>query len=309
MTGYTRADFENGLIRRDDLTAPESIASSRDAAQQLERLGRSLPYEKEYVRRDGSRCWALFASARIDAETGVEFVIDITDRKVADEALRASIVEREREQLLRLAVESQEQERQRIARELHDEMGQHLTALKLGLEALQPSTEPAGRLLAIVSSLDQSIDRLTFALRPPALDELGLQGAVTLLAEQMTMTSGLRVDVHLEGLEGRRVPENVDRTIYRVIQEALTNVSKHAEARTVSVIVERQEHLLRVIVEDDGKGFSEVDNAAGRARFGLIGMRERLALVGGALTIESQPERGTTLYISVPIPSTTTASS
>ena len=148
------------------------------------------------------------------------------------------------------------------------------------------------------------VDRLTFELRPPALDHIGLHGAITVLAEELSAASGVRVDVHLPGVEGERFGDGIETALYRVVQEALTNVWKHSGAKTASVIVEREGDALRMIVEDDGRGFdgdNALDGEPVRGRFGLLGMRERLALLGGAMHIESEPGSGTTIYVRVPL--------
>ena len=218
---------------------------------------------------------------------------DITGRKR---------MEQEREQLLHRIVSGQEEERQRIARELHDELGQHLTALKIGLETLQPPHEGAKQLTRIVAEIDRSVDRLTLELRPPALDDVGLYGAIGSLIEQFTASSGLHVDVHSTGEDGARLPENVETTLYRVLQEALTNVWRHAAATKVSVLLKRSPEQVQLIVEDDGRGFVPGDgDDVRRGQFGLLGMRERVALIGGSFNIESTPGYGTTLYVRVPL--------
>ena len=219
---------------------------------------------------------------------------DITDRKR---------LEQEREELLRRIVSSQEEERQRIARELHDELGQHLTALKVGLETLQPSGDGVGRMKEIVAQIDRSLDRLTLELRPPALDDLGLAGAIGSLVDEFTGASGIHIDVHSTDGDRERLPQTVETTLYRVLQEALTNVWKHSGAKSVSVILERQKDGVQMIVEDDGSGFETGDGPDGeKGRFGLLGMRERISLIGGTFHIESQPGTGTTLYVRVPLP-------
>jgi signal transduction histidine kinase len=218
---------------------------------------------------------------------------DITDRKR---------MEQEREQLLHRIVSTQEEERRRIARELHDELGQHITALKVGLEALQPANESVQRMKELVSGIDRSVDRLTLELRPPALDDVGLDGAIGSLLDQFTAASGIRADVHSNGGDGERLPSPVETTLYRVLQEALTNVWKHSKAKSVSVILERQPVQVQMIVEDDGDGFEVSEEGDGaHGRFGLLGMRERISLIGGTFNIESAPGQGTTLYVRVPL--------
>jgi two-component system CheB/CheR fusion protein len=254
-------------------------------------------YDTLLTRGDGTTLSVSIFPAALRAADGTVYAVmellqDITDRKR---------MEQERERLLRRIVSSQEEERQRIARELHDELGQHLTALKVGLEAVRPATELVGQMKAIVSDLDRSVDRLTLELRPPVLDDVGLYGAIASLLEQFSRASGIRGDVHTPA-DSERLPTAVETTFYRVLQEALTNVWKHASAKNVSVIVERQPEFVQLIVEDDGTGFDvhEVRDDGPIGRFGLLGIRERVSLIGGTFSIESTPGKGTTLYVRVP---------
>ena len=238
---------------------------------------------------------------------------DVHEQRIAREELERRVQERTRElaelslqrqQLLERLVAATEEERQRIARELHDEMGQHLTALRVGLQTLRPQGDGVEHMKDIIDRLDRSVDRLTLELRPPALDHLGLHGAISSLVEEFSAASGVHVDVHLPGVDGERFSGGIETAIYRVVQEALTNVWKHSGAKLVSVIVEREADALRMIVEDDGHGFDGDGALAGetaRGRFGLLGMRERLALVGGSFHIESQPGSGATIYVRVPL--------
>jgi two-component system CheB/CheR fusion protein len=282
-----------------------SIASA-DAVRQEQRI-RS---------RDGEYRWFLVQAVPLRDENGavarwVGACTDIHEQRMVRNDLEDRVrertrqledVSRERQQLLERLVRATEVERQRIARELHDELGQHITALRVGLQT-EARTETLARLKAIVDRLDETVDRLTLELRPPALDQLGLHDAITSLAEEFSQASGLRVDLHLPAIQGLRVADSIATTIYRILQEALTNVWKHARASTVSVIVDREGDSLRMIIEDDGCGFdveSILQDASGTGRFGIVGMRERLALVGGSLLIESDPEGSTTLFARVP---------
>lgn len=198
----------------------------------------------------------------------------------------------------------------RIARELHDTIGQFLTGLRIRLSALQempetPSEVHAGLadLRRVANQIDGELDRLTLELRPPALDDLGLeQGLRSYIQEWMT-TSGVAVDLVTHGLEQLHLPTAVETTVYRIAQEALTNVLKHTQATQVSIILEQRSDLLRVIVEDDGQGFDieAVSRArSGGRQLGLVGMVERATLAGGTLTVESEPGSGTTIYLRIP---------
>jgi signal transduction histidine kinase len=197
---------------------------------------------------------------------------------------------------------AEEQARHRIARELHDEMGQQVTALKVGLEALKERSVDRRRikqLSEIVQDLDDHIDGLAHRLRPTALDESGLVSALSSYVEHFTERFGIPVDFHSAGMKGKRLPAVVETTLYRLVQEALTNVLKHAHAGTASVILERRKTDVQLIIEDDGSGFT-VDEA-GEHRLGLVGMRERVALLGGTLNIESSAESGTSIFVRLTI--------
>lgn len=237
-----------------------------------------------------------------------------------NETLQAEVFEHKKAEaarmlLLRRLVTAQEEERRRISRELHDHMGQYLSTMILRLKTLQllaAGQEPVRlnlqQLQELTGKLVDEMHHLAWELRPAALDDLGLQTALQNYTEKWAMRSGITVDFHAAGFERRRLPSELETTIYRLVQEALTNVLKHAEARRVSVIVERRREHVLVIVEDDGKGFDLESGAhpwgAGRG-LGLLGMKERVALVGGAFNIESAPGGGATVRIRVPVSTST----
>ncbi len=235
----------------------------------------------------------------------------------ANAALQAQIAERvrseqAREQLLQQLVTAQEEERRHIARELHDQMGQNLTALILGIKALQDNgsdsdgaAERIRQLQALAVQIGQEVRSLAVQLRPSVLDDLGLLLALSNYVEQWSARAYIAVDLHSDGLDVGRLSLAVETTLYRLVQEALTNVLKHAEASQVSVIIERRADEVRLIVEDDGVGFSvpPAPSEPGNApQLGLIGMRERVVLLGGSLTIESAPGSGTTIFARIPLP-------
>jgi signal transduction histidine kinase len=207
------------------------------------------------------------------------------------------------EQRLRDSLTAAEAERKRWARELHDATLQGLGALKLGLSAARRTDPQRTRevLDAAVVQLDEEIAALRAIvadLRPAALDELGLGAAMRTLASQVAARSGLHVDASVE-LGDTRLPPDTETIAYRIAQEALTNVVKHAEARSVRLEARLRDGTLAVRVSDDGRGI-DGERDAGNGGFGLIGMRERAALAGGRMRIESSG-RGTTVELSLPV--------
>ncbi|KAB8145545.1 PAS domain S-box protein [Chloroflexia bacterium SDU3-3] len=227
---------------------------------------------------------------------------DITARKQA---------EAERRALLQRIITAQEDERRRIARELHDSLGQFLSALNLRLSILQhlegiPASAVADvrHLRAIIGQIDDELERLILELRPPSLDDLGLAEALRRYTEEWTRTTGIPVEIYIAALEIERLQPLVEVTTYRIIQEALTNVFRHARASQVGVVIEQRRDELRVVIEDDGEGFVQtrpVDPPTGRRHLGLLGMAERAALLGGTVTIESTLGRGSAVYLRIPL--------
>jgi signal transduction histidine kinase len=201
-------------------------------------------------------------------------------------------------------VDAQELERRRLARELHDETGQALTSILLGLREVeeagseQEAREATARLREQIVETLHDVRRLAIELRPKALDDFGLVPAVERLVETFTEQTGIPVE--LEAVIGdARLPATVETALYRTVQEALTNVIKHSRASRVSVLVTRKRDSVAAVIEDDGVGFDPDDTRDGGV--GLVGMRERMALLDGRLTIESSGEGGTSLVAEVPV--------
>ncbi len=231
------------------------------------------------------------------------------DLRVAEQfALRASIAvdlsRRVARDALRRVVEGQELERRRLARELHDETGQALTSILLGLRAVEDAGGPdevgdaLGNLRQLVVATLQDVRRLAVQLRPKALDDFGLTAALERLTQTFAEASGVRVDLEARLGEERLAPE-IETTLYRIVQEALTNVVKHAGATNVSILLVRRNGSASLVIEDDGLGFAPEEARADG--LGLVGMRERVALHDGRLAIESSPGGGTTLAVEVPL--------
>jgi signal transduction histidine kinase len=199
-------------------------------------------------------------------------------------------------------VEAQELERRRLARELHDETGQALTSILLGLKAVEEAKSGEQRdkaatdLRQLVVSTLQDVRRLAVELRPKTLDDFGLRPALERLAQTFTEQVGIATDVEAS-LGETRLPAEVETALYRLVQEALTNVIKHSRARHVSILLVRKANSVSAVIEDDGVGFSEPSKDG----IGLIGMRERVGLLDGRLEIESRPDHGTTIVAEVPL--------
>jgi signal transduction histidine kinase len=220
-------------------------------------------------------------------------------------ALAIHLSERVARETVDAILEAQEAERSRIARELHDETGSALTSVLLGLAAIDAAaTLPEARqasaaLRSKARSALENVGRLAFAIRPPALDEFGLAPALKDLSGRLEEQGGPKVELEIDLPAGARLPSKLETTIFRITQEALTNVVKHAEATTARVAIACRERSVVLTVEDDGRGFSEGRQADGG--FGLVGMRERVASVNGALHIESKSGAGTRLAVELPL--------
>jgi signal transduction histidine kinase len=231
------------------------------------------------------------------------------DLRLAEQfAVRASIAvdlsQRTARDALRRVVEGQELERRRLARELHDETGQALTSILLGLRAVEEANTSnetraaASDLRELVVATLQDVRRLAVQLRPKALDDFGLAPALERLVQTFSEATDIRVELESQ-LGEERLPPEVETTLYRIVQEALTNIIKHAEATSVSILLVRRESSVMAVIEDDGRGFDPATLRAGG--LGLVGMRERVELHDGRLTIESRPDSGTTLAVEVPL--------
>jgi PAS domain S-box-containing protein len=337
MLGYTREELLQ--LNVSDLIPPEDLAAAPIRFDELQ-SGRTLLIERLLRRKDGTLLPVEISGRMIREGVLQSIVRDISERKrteeelrraydelerhveqrtaqlaSANETLKAEVAERlraeeARRDLLGRLVTAQEEERRRISRELHDQMGQQLAALMMGLKTL--GAESYGRRAAldtlrhlevITDELSREVRTLAWGLRPPALDDLGLEAALCNYAEEWAERSRVSVDFHSAGFEGGRLPLTHETAVYRIAQEALTNVAKHSGADRVSFILERRGDHVLVVIEDNGKGF-DVEAAmqpAGKGRrLGLLGMRERAALLDGTINVESAPGTGTTLFVRIP---------
>jgi PAS domain S-box-containing protein len=251
--------------------------------------------------KHGKECWIDAGTARLVVQGKPGWVLtgyDITKRLIA---------ERERKNLMQRLVNAQEEERQRISLELHDQMGQEIIALILGLNSFEgdlpvEAREKAQRLKEIAQGLRSELHRLAHELHPAILKDLGLSGALSSFVEEWSERHNINVDIQTY-LKETVLPENISMAIYRIVQEALTNITKHAGAKSVSIVLDEQPGRLVVIIEDDGCGFEPeqvLEKSVNDKKLGIIGMRERAELVGGSLVIESERNQGTSVFLRIP---------
>ena len=209
------------------------------------------------------------------------------------------------------AMEMREEETRRIARELHDEVGQSLTGMLLGLQGMEGARtyeevrEKTAELRALVSRSMEDLHNLVAALRPTILDDFGLAPALERYLHGIATGSGLRIRSSLTGLQALRLPPSIEIALFRIVQEAMTNVVKHARAHNVNVRVEHWGDAVVLFIEDDGQGFDVAKVRRDRKHsmgLGLLSMEERATLLGGTLVVQSSPGRGTTLVVEIPLP-------
>ena len=326
---FTLEDRANGIPEKEMETA--------------RKLGRASD-ERWHLRKDGTRFFASGAMAPLfDSGKLVGFAKiarDLTESKrielelkhhreslevivagrtaelnALNASLRQEIIDRQRIEsektvLLRRIVSIQEDERRRISRDLHDQMGQRLTALRLKIASLKEACDGNADLFSRVErleeigvGLDAEVNFLAFELRPSVLDDLGLVVAIGNFVREWSQHYGIGAEFHASGLRRRRLEPDLETNLYRIMQEALNNTLKHARAANASVLLEVRKKNVILIIEDDGVGFGQgelTEVGASGSGLGLIGMRERAALFGGTVEIESAPNQGTTIFVRIP---------
>jgi signal transduction histidine kinase len=304
---WSAAEFLAHVYEEDRIKVQEAVRDCLENRSMMDIEFRVAVNEREvsWVRATGR---ALRPCEECQEVYGV--IAGIQERKRA---------EAERRRLLRRLAEAQEEVQRRISRELHDQVGQTVTGLSLGLKGLEsmigdPNAQDNARghvrwLQNLAGEIGRDIHRAAADLRPTSIDDLGLQQALNAYASEWSSRHGLAIEVQMLGRKDR-LPSEVETVLYRIVQEALTNVLKHAGARNVSLVLERRGDEMKMVIEDDGVGFdpsswmSDGRMASDRPThqsLGLSGIRERLALVGGAMTLESGPGIGTTIFITVPV--------
>lgn len=307
ITGFDPADVIETDWRLFLTRRPESGSGQAALADLLEALhaSRACTVVLKDYRRDGSLFWNEVNVAPVDGPDGgvshlVCILADVTGRVEADQAQR--LYAGRLQALSRRLVDVQEEERRALARELHDEIGQELTALKLMIEEASRVPEAAAALVDVRPLVQQILRRvrdISLDLRPPMLEDFGLASALQWLGERLERQAGLRVLLRHSALPP--LPPDVATGAFRITQEALTNVVRHAGVSEAEVAVEVCDGRLVVTVADEGAGFDRVAALAGWASSGLTGMRERARLLGGHLDIAASPGQGTRVTARLPL--------
>ncbi len=310
MLGYSRDEL---LGRPTTDFVDADYRALLETQRQLRSKGERLPYEVVWIRKDGSRVTTVVtprlisgADGRFEGSFGI--VSDITERKRIEQALRES--ERRLHDLSAQLLQVQETERSRISRELHDELGQGLNTLKLRLAVIRNKLEKdqdflrneCDETLAYVDQVIEDVRRLARDLSPRVLEDLGLVAALRHLINGFSRRSETSVSLKIDDID-RILSRNAEVMLYRIVQEILTNIGKHAAAERASVRIERYDAGVRCLIEDNGNGYdSERDEAAGSGGrgMGIAIMKERLRMLGGSIELWSRPGRGTRISVYVP---------
>jgi signal transduction histidine kinase len=261
---------------------------------------------RRFARADGSLFQANYSILRLSGTGSSRHAHVVTPSAPGSSSDDLRVSEEARLLLLRRLIIAQEGERRRIARDLHDHLGQQLTSLRLKLESVRDATvaspsaqsalQQAGQLLV---QIDRDVDFLSWELRPAALDDLGLKPVLESYVREWSHHSGVTARFHAQGIGDETVAPEIETTLYRIAQEALNNVTKHAQARSVAVLLEKREHTIALVVEDDGVGFEPSGSSS--TMIGVLGMRERAEIVGGSVDIEPTANGGTTVLARLPL--------
>jgi PAS domain S-box-containing protein len=304
MLGYDEDEIQPNVSAWERLLHPEDKPRAREVNDSVVRGAPTYEGEFRLRHKDGHYVEVLSRGFPVRHDPGGPVVrivgthFDLTERKQAE-------AERARTELLARLVFAQEDERRRIAREMHDQFGEQLTALGLRIGSLKDACrdrsdlrEQIDALEDVAQRIDRDVDQLIWELRPTALDDLGLRAALANYIQNWSKRAHISAELHTSGLLDDRLAAETETALYRIAQEALTNVAKHSRAENVEVILERRSDHVVMIVEDDGVGFDPAKTGASAAQgFGLLGMQERAALIGASLQIESAAGKGTTILV------------
>jgi signal transduction histidine kinase len=272
---------------------------------ELKETERRITEVSEQFRRRLLTVTAIVFSLGLILATGTVIYAGRLEKSVDEKYQESLQAQHELKQLSRRLVDAEERERRAISRELHDEVGQSLSALLLDIEGLTEVSREDGsfrqrlqNIRMLAENCVNEVRNMTLLLRPSMLDDLGLIPALEWQAREVSKRTGMFVET-VEANVSDDLPDEHRTCVYRIVQEALNNCSKHAYAKHVRVVVRQEANHLRVSIEDDGKGFE-----SSRVRgLGLVGMKERVSQLGGVLKVDSGPARGTRLQVDLPLPS------
>jgi signal transduction histidine kinase len=305
----------NSLLQRDVLPARTNVLKLLDSLRALQDLSQQAhDVEVALLYREARTRFLAIVSGALLLGVGVAWFAFRRVGGLEAEIHRQRIAEtHNRHDLERLSarlVDAQEQERRSLARELHDEVGQALTAIKMGVGVALRAAEPDSRARAsleearaIAETTLEGVRDLSQLLHPSMLDDFGLPETLAAYLRSFSKRTGIRAQLTHEGLEGR-LPPDAEVCVYRIVQEALTNVARHSGAIACSVAVARQGDTVTLVIEDQGRGITGAADRLADARrgLGLIGMRERAQALAGRFSIENRPEGGTRVSVVLPVP-------
>ncbi len=298
ILGYTPEELIS--IDANEIIPPEALAASGEKMAALD-VGENTHFELQVKTKAGSWIWMDVALTKMVLDeriVGLGVATDITWRKETEALLK--------EQAQKL-VKAYEDERARIARELHDEIGQQLIGMKFALERAQHFTLSEEGLNALhdarqmQSNLTETVRELSLSFRPSMLDDMGLLPTLLWHFERYSDQTGIRVNFNHSGIANRRFSQTIEITVYRIVQESLTNVARHAQIDKAIVTVQADERQINVTVVDKGVGFAPESALTARDSSGLHGMQERVHLLGGELIVESVIGRGTVISANLPL--------
>lgn len=301
LYGYTAAEAIGKQLTT--LTLAQDLSKLLEKIGNIKRSKRVEVFESERIGKDKDHMILEVVVSPVKNEDGELIGVstiarDLTARRVAEKTLK------DKEILQRLIV-AQEDERSRISRDMHDEVGQQLTALRFAVERAKVQLAAGGQapdlsdIDRIARNIDTSVDFLAWELRPAMLEGTGIAAAIENYVRQWSEHSGVCTEV-LARFKRKRLPERTETNLYRIMQEALNNIHKHAAATSVDIILEHKGDAVQMIITDNGRGFN-LNNTKRLAKgLGLTGMKERAALLGGTVEIESSPSNGTAVHVRIP---------